>query len=222
VLAVGLLACGLPASAAVIDFTGGTVTGLDATTVVTDKNVVAWNVDYYEEDGFRLDYGPNSGSQFRATYIGSYYEYGNDVAHAHWATGDYGGVESIEITKIGGGSFDLNYFILTSNTDTGGSPASGLEEAWVEGFLLGVSTGAPVQLPVEDWGFPASQIFLGSAFDEVDLVRFFVTNAVDCFGMDEFYIDQAAPGVPEPGTLALLGLGLGFAGLGAGRRRRQH
>jgi hypothetical protein len=156
------------------------------------------------------------------TYIGNYYAVGNDVAHAHWASGDYGEVESIEITKVGGGSFDLNYFILTSTTDTGGAPASGLEEAWVEGFLQGVSTGAPVQLPAEDWGFPASQIFLGSAFDEVDLVRFFVTNAVDCFGMDEFYIDQAAPGVPEPGTLALLGLGLGFAGLGAGRRRKQH
>jgi hypothetical protein len=124
VLAVGLLTCGLPASAAVIDFTGGTVTGLDATTVVTDNNVLAWNVDYYEV--------------------------GNDVAHAHWATGDYGGVESIEISKIGGGSFDLNYFILTSTTDTGGAPASGLEEAWVEGFLQGVSTGAAVQLPSED------------------------------------------------------------------------
>jgi hypothetical protein len=211
-----LLAFGVPASAAVIDFTGGTVTRLDATTETTN-NAVNWDgVDYYEQGGFRLDFLPNSGSAGFATNVGNYYGAGNDVIHAHWATGNFGGVEAIEITKVGGGTFDLNYFILTSNTDTGGAPASGNEQAWIEGFNNNVSTGAAMMLPPEDWGFPATQIFLGSAFDSVDLVRFFVTNAVDCFGMDEFYIDQPAP-VPEPGILALLGIGL--AGLLARRRR---
>jgi hypothetical protein len=83
-----------------------------------------------------------------------------------------------------------------------------LERAFVEGFAASVSTGAPVLLPPEDWGFPATSIFLGSAFDAVDLVRFTVENSVDCFGMDEFFIDQPAPGIPEPGSLALLSLGL--------------
>jgi hypothetical protein len=115
-------------------------------------------------------------------------------------------VTSVEITKIAGGTFDLNYFVLTSNTDDGGYLASGNEQAYVEGFNSNVSTGAPVLLPSEDWGFPVTQIYLGSAFDAVDKVVVFVTNRVDCFGMDEFYIDEAAPDpfVPEPTSIGLL------------------
>ncbi|TKB79726.1 MAG: PEP-CTERM sorting domain-containing protein [Nitrospira sp.] len=217
-LLVGLSAAS--ASGAQITFTGGTVTLLDASTVSTDTVVVHDDVDYYDEDGFRLDFFPDSGSVGFATHVGNYYGVGNDVIHSHWSTGDFGGVDLITITKIGGGTFDLNYFILTSNTDTGGSTASGLERAWVEGFAASVSTGAPLLLPSEDWGFPATPIFLSSAFDSVDEVRIFVTSAVDCFGMDEFFIDEPAPGTaPEPSSLLLFGSAL--AALAAYRRKKK-
>lgn len=179
--------------AAVITFTGGTVTRLDTSTETTNGSVIWDDVDYYEEAGFRLDFLPNSGSAGFSTNVGTYYGGGNDVIHAHWETGNFGNVTEIEITKIGGGTFDLNYFVLTSNTAFGGGAATGAELAYIEGFNNNVSTGAPVLLPSEDWGFPGVPVYLGSAFDTVDRVVFTAVNPVDCFGMDEFYIDEPAP-----------------------------
>jgi hypothetical protein len=216
---VGLSAAS--ADAAVITFTGGTVHLLDGSTETTNNSVTWDGVDYYVEDGFRLDFIPNDGSAGFATNIGNYYGAANDVIHAHWATGNFGGVEQINITREGGGTFDINYFILTSNTDSGGGPASGNERAFIQGFAGGVSTGDPVMLPPENWGFPGVPILLGSEFDEVDEVRFFVENAVDCFGMDEFFIDQPAPGdpVPEPSMLLLTSGAL--AALATYRKRKK-
>jgi hypothetical protein len=211
------LAASLPAAATQIDFTGGTVHRLDNTTATTSNGPVFDNVDYYEENGFRLDFLPNDGSSGFATQVGNYYGVGNDVIHTHWATGDYGGVTEVLITKIGGGSFDLNYFILTSNTDTGGGAASGNEEAFIRANG-GANDGYEQQLPSEDWGFPATKIFLGSQFDGITSASFFVKNKVDCFGMDEFFIDEPPPTVPEPATASLFALAL--LGAGAAKRRR--
>jgi hypothetical protein len=197
--------------AAVITFTGGTVVRLDATLETTNNAAIWDNVDYYDEGGFRFDFLPNTAIGF-STNIGDYYGVGNDVIHAHWDTGLFGTVTLMEITQIGGGTFDLNFFVLTSNTDTGGAPASGFEQTWVEGFdAFNVSTGPAMLLTPEDWGFPATQINLGPQFDNVATVRFYVTNMVDCFGMDQFFINE----IPAPASIAL------FAGLLIGRRRRQ-
>jgi hypothetical protein len=137
---------------------------------------------------------------------------GNDVIHAHWELGGLGGVTLMEITQIAPGTFDLNYFTLTSNTAIGGGPAIGTEQTWVQGFFNGNPTGPAVLLPTENWGFPATQVGLGPEFDAVDSVRFFVTSDVDCFGMDDFYINE----IPAPSTLAAGAL---FGAMAMRRRR---
>lgn len=193
---------------AVIDFTGGTGYLSGGGTVVPNNGIYWSGVDYYEENGFKLDFIGDDG------IIGDYYSASNDVIHGHWATGNYGGLTSIVVSKLDGTPFDLNYFILTSNTDTGGGAASGSEQTWIN-----ASNGYSQLLPPDDWGFVGTnpQIFLGTQFDNIMWFSFTVTNSVDCFGMDNFYIDEPAPGVPAPGSLLLASMGL--AGLAKIRRR---
>lgn len=201
---VAALVLGLtgPSFAAVIDFTGGTGYLSGGGTVVPNNTTYWFGVDYYEEDGFKLDFIGDDG------IIGTYYG-GNDIIHGHWATGDYGTLTSIVVTKLDATAFDLNYFVLTSNTDTGGGSASGNEQAWIN-----ASNGFSQMLPPDDWGWAGTnpQIFLGSQFDNIMWFSFTVSNAVDCFGMDNFYIDQPAPVIPAPAAILLGALGTGLTG----------
>jgi hypothetical protein len=203
-----LFAFNLPAGATQIDFTGGTVTLNDTSTGTTNNSAVWYDVDYYEENGFKLDFIPSTGNTFESI-IGDYYTAGNDVIHGHWATGDFGGLTQIKVTKSDNTAFDLNYFVLTSNTDTGGSLASGLEQARIHASIDGINESFSQLLPSEDWGFPATQIFLGSQFDGIKAFWFTADNAIDCFGMDNFFIDEEFSTVPEPASLlGLLGVGV--------------
>lgn len=196
-MGIALFGFACTAQAVVIDFTGGTVNGAYST--------------HYEENGFQVDVTGSSGA-----YFGNYYGTGNNVIHAHWALGGIGNVTEIKVSKIGGGTFDLNYFILTSNTDTGGAAANGTELAYIKN-----NNGFDTLLPFENWGFPANQIFLPASYDAITSFSFYVTNDVDCFGMDEFYIDEAAPpsnSVPDGGTTGAL-LGLAMLGMVAVQRK---
>lgn len=206
----------LNANATIIDFTGGTAYLYGGGTAVTDNSNTYSGVDYYEEDGFRLDFIANDQNTFTSE-VGNYYSAGNDVIHGHWATGRFGSLTEIRVSKIDGTSFDLNYFIMTSNTEFGGGQASGNEQAYIHASNDGVNVSFSQLLPSDDWGFIGlnPQVILGSAFDSIKYFSFTVDNAVDCFGMDNFYIDEPAP-VPEPAPIVLLGLA--FIALGLRRR----
>jgi len=218
---VGGLGATGAAHAVIVDFTGGTAHLFNGTSVVTN-NLVSYNdqVDYYDEGGFRFDFIGGYGT------VGNYYAIGsrpdgssinNDVVHSHWS-----GLSSMTITALDGSAFDLNYIDLTSNTVVGGGQSNGTERSYIK-----TNTGYSMLLPSSDWGFDydyfgatgdgVARLYLDSNFDNVSSVTFTSDNAY-CFGMDNFYINEPAPSVPEPGSLALLGLGM--TGLAFIRRRK--
>ncbi len=225
-VAVAMLAMVETTQAVVIDFEGGTATLMNGSSVTTTDTAEYWNVDYYVEGGFKLDFIGNTGNvsdPFDAfsAIVGDYYDSGNSVIHGHWDPGNYGYLTEIMVTKLDGTAFDLNYFILTSNTEYGGQPATGRERAYIHAWD---DTGITYSqlLPSDDWGWFGSnpQIFLGSEFDNVKAFSFTVANKVDCFGMDEFYINEPAPpSVPDGGATLVL-LTLAMAGLAGIKRRK--
>jgi len=195
-LVVGIFLFGVAglASAATINFTGGTAYLLNGSTYIPNNSGCAWDVDYYVEDGFKVDFIGATGE------IGDYYGVQNDVAHGHWWD-----LTSIQVTQVGGGIFSLKDFQLTSNSDMGGGHASGNELLYIT-----ASNGFSKLLPPEDWGLGQGLdpvITLDSNFSNITSFSFTVANQVSCFGMDNINI------IPEPCTMFLLGIGLmGFAG----------
>jgi hypothetical protein len=211
--------------AQVIDFTGGTAYLADGTSAITDNNSYYNNVDYYIEDGFKIDFIGGNG------IIGDYYSINphgddplNSVLHAHWAGSSFGTITSILFSKVSGETFNLNYVDITSNTVAGGGQSDGSELSYIT--PLG---GTSLLLPSSDWGFAldyygnsgddVARLWLDDDFDGITSFTVTSQNA-SCFGMDNLYIDEEAPAhaTPEPGTIMLMGLGL-LGLLGYSRKR---
>jgi hypothetical protein len=212
-LAAALLACGLATSAqaSLITFTGGTVTQNSGSTGVTN-NAINWDdVQSYQEAGFLFTF-IGTDSAFSSN-VGDFYEVGNDVLQGHWATGGFGYLTQIRLTRADGGAFSLGGFDIVANTDVGGGPASGNEQVFLHASADGSSDDFAQLLPSKDTGFPATPFALGNPFSNVRAIWFDVTGASDSFGIDNLQ----ANAIPEPGSLALLGVGA--FGLWATRRR---
>ena len=210
---------------AIIDFAGGTAK-LTNNTTVTTTNTGLWEdtVDYYEEDGIKVDFIDGAGT------IGDYYStgqgtgsftgppYENSIIHAHWYLegSGIGDVTSIRFTKSDGSSFDLNYVDITSNTAVGGGQSTGNEDSYIT-----TSGGHSMLLPSSAWGFDydwygsggdgVSRLWLDDNFDGITSFTLTSTNA-SCFGMDNFYIDEPPPPVPVPAAVLLGGIGLAVSG----------
>lgn len=131
-----------------------------------------------------------------------------------------GDMESIRVEKIDSTAFDLNYFKITSNTDNPGlGPPIGTVEIYINALADGSTVSYSMLLPSDDWGFAGSnpEIYLGTEFDGIKAFTFTYGSGAVGFGLDEFYIDEAAPViVPEPSTTLLVGFGL--AAISATRR----
>ncbi len=201
------------AHAVVIDFTGGIAYLSTGATVTPTDTMTSYysNVDYYIEDGVKIDFIGGVG------IIGPYYdtfghqEINNSVIHAHWNV-----LGSIRFSMVDGTNFDLNYMDLSSNTETGGGAASGNELSYVTN-----DNGDFLLLPSSDWGidYLSNGVTLGDGIERLwmddnfdDIAYFDVTSQnAYCFGLDNFYINEEAPPidpVPEPSTFVLLGSGL--------------
>jgi len=204
-------------SAVTIEFTGGTAYRSGGGTYVPNNTDSVWDANYYEEDGYRVDFIDGGNGEYVGVYYGPAM---TDVAHGHMAP-SHGDLTEIRVSKIDGTPFALESFVLTSNTIVGGGSPDGTEQTYINASMTGAGISYSQLLPPEAWGDNAPSlnplITLGSEFSNVMWASITVASEVYCIGIDNLTVNDAQV-IPEPATLSLLALG----GLGLLRRRRKH
>ena len=191
---LSFLACEV--SATTVDFTSGAYRTFDdtlGTLVNGDTSTVSGTK--FGSSGLYMAAEPGRGA-FTANdlSVGSYYGDGSGVAHVHWRLGQDNREVSRFIVKSasGGAVFDLNYFVLSSNTDNGGGAADNTEDTYIVASKNGSTESFRQKLPSVNWGGRVP-VYLGPEFNEVRTVWFESTNAF-CFGVDDLTVSAAPPG----------------------------
>lgn len=153
----------------------------------------------YTEGGFTLT---DSSAVFNGIFDSAFGVNSNSSDVFGWCAGC--GPVTITLTKDGGGAFDFASFD-TAILDT----AFGANEIDVIGYLSGGGTSTVTVTQTNTW----TTHFIG--FIDVTSVDFaFGANHSDLF---DHAMDNLTMNVPEPASIALLGLGL--VGVGLARRR---
>jgi len=212
-LTLSLAAAG-SAHATTIDFTGGTAAMNNGWAGITSNAFTFSDLAVYYADNT-----PDVLSfytQVSEGFVGDYYGVGNDVLHSDWSDNATAGDRGILAYKRYGESFDLNSFVLLTNTTNLYGNASGTERVFLHASTDFINSTYIMALPVQDWGFPGITITLGEQFKNIKAFWFTADPGVS-FAIDDVVIDEQSA-VPEPGGLALFGIGLAGVVL---RHRRQ-
>lgn len=171
-----LMSLVLPGSAAladagfIFDFSNGDVINDGSLITSIDGDATGYsNVTVYTESNFRMVVSPEDTS----VTIGDYYGVKEGVIHGHWKAAG-GNMERLYFSRESGEAFDLNYYVLTTNSEYGGAPATGVEDTYIIASKDGITESFRAKLPSEDWGInKVREIYLGPEFDDIKAFWFY-------------------------------------------------